>query len=74
VLEKHAEAVPRNPSAAAPPVELGLTEQLPLCDRESEAVMECEPEDVKLATGEEEPLTVGQGHGVCVAQCVTLLL
>ena len=74
VLETHAEAVPRKPSAAAPPVALGLSEPLSLCDTLSLEVMEGEPEDVKLALEEYKPLTEGRGASVCVEQCVALML
>jgi hypothetical protein len=52
VLEVVAEAVPRKPSAAAPPVALGLSVTLPLKETESVGVMEPETEDVKLALDE----------------------
>jgi hypothetical protein len=50
--EAHADAVPRKPSTAAPPVALGLSEPLPLCDTERVEVMEGEVEEVKLTRGE----------------------
>ena len=52
VPEVHADAVPRKSSAAAPPVALGLSEPLPLCDTERVVATEGEPEGVELALGE----------------------
>ena len=52
VPEGLAVAVPRWPSAAAPPVALGLSVTLPLKNIERVGVMEPEPEDVRLALGE----------------------
>jgi hypothetical protein len=50
--EREAEAVPRNPSAAAPPVALGLPVPHPLYDIEGVGEVEGDPEVVKLALGE----------------------
>ena len=51
VPEVHAEAVPRKPSAAAPPVALTLPVPHPLKDTEWVGEVEGEPEDEKLALG-----------------------
>ena len=52
VTEGEAEAVPRNPRAAAPPVPLGLPVPHPLYDIEGVEEVEGDPEVVKLALGE----------------------
>ena len=74
VPEVVAEAVPRKPSATAPPVTLGLPVTLLLYDTECVREMVGEPEDVKLALGVCELVTEGQGEDVCVEKCVALLL
>ena len=51
VAEGEAEAVPRKPSAAAPPVALTLLVPHPLADTEGVVEVDCEPEPEKLAVG-----------------------
>ena len=51
VTEGVAEAVPRKPSAAAPPVALMLEVPHPLADTEGVVEVDCEPEPEKLAVG-----------------------
>jgi hypothetical protein len=51
VTEGVAEAVPRKPSAAAPPVALGLPVPHPLTDTEGVVEEDSEPEAEKLAVG-----------------------
>ena len=72
--EGAAEAVPRKRLKAAPPVALAQSVALPLWDTECVGVAEPELEEEWLAHKEKELLTEGQGEGVCVAQCVALLL
>ena len=51
VTEVVAEAVPRKPSAAAPPVALMLEVPHPLTDTEGVVEVDCEPEPEKLPVG-----------------------
>jgi hypothetical protein len=70
--EGEAEAVPRKPSAAAPPVVLGLPVPHPLMDVEGEVETESELVTEPLALGLEVGLTVVQMVAVCEAHRVVV--
>jgi hypothetical protein len=74
VLDLHADAVPRKPSASAPPTELALLVPNPLKDTEWVGVLDGEPEEERLTLGEKELLTEELCEEARVAHCVVLML